>query len=67
MPVVGGVFRKMVEPSAEMLSAVLRNNMYRDGGDPGILRQMLEAAPSRDLANAAHTHRGHATPFPLYP
>ncbi|MDP1685448.1 MAG: hypothetical protein Q8L67_09410, partial [Hydrogenophaga sp.] len=51
MPVVGGVFRKMVEPSAEMLSAVLRNNMYRDGGDPGILKQMLEAAARNSTVN----------------
>lgn len=51
MPVVGGVFRKMVEPSAEMLSAVLRNNMYRDGGDPGILKQMFEAAARNSTVN----------------
>ena len=51
MPVVGGVFRKMVEPSAEMLSAVLRNNMYRDGGDPGILKQMLDAAARNSTVN----------------
>ncbi|MDM7944532.1 MAG: hemagglutinin repeat-containing protein, partial [Hydrogenophaga sp.] len=51
MPVVGGVFRKMVEPSPEMLSAVLRNNMYRDGGDPGILKQMLEAAARNSTVN----------------
>ncbi len=51
VPVVGGVFRKMVEPSAEMLSAVLRNNMYRDGGDPGILKQMLDAAARNSTVN----------------
>ena len=51
MPIVGGVFRKMVEPSAEMLSAVLRNNMYRDGGDPGILKQMFDAAARNSTVN----------------
>ncbi|MGE0350434.1 hemagglutinin repeat-containing protein [Hydrogenophaga sp.] len=54
VPLAGGAIRKLAEPSEEFIAAVMRNNVYRDGGDPEYVSRMFQEA-AKNSTNNAHS------------
>jgi filamentous hemagglutinin len=53
VPVAGGLLKRLAPASPDLLNAVIRNNFYRDGPDPGITIRMYQEAAKTSTHNPA--------------